>query len=148
MTFQAVVNEKAVGETIENQAELTIGDNPTVKTNTTQTEIKSGSLQISKEIVLTPNQGTQIDTAKEFIFDVTLKDKAGNELNGTYNFAGTSDGTTEYTGMLRSGDHVTLKHGGMIVISNLPEGASYTLTERTENNYTPDEAEKSALMAM
>lgn len=147
VTFQAVVNEKAVGETIENQAELTIGDNPAVKTNTTQTEIKSGSLQISKEIVLTPNQGTQIDTAKEFTFDVTLKDKAGNELNGTYNFAGTSDGTTEYKGPLRSGDHVTLKHGGEIVISNLPEGASYTLTERAENNYTPDEAEKSGTIA-
>ena len=43
-----VVNENAAGQTIENEAQITVGHDPQITTNKTETEVKTGSLTISK----------------------------------------------------------------------------------------------------
>ena len=141
VSFQAVVNENAAGQTIENEAKITVGHDPQITTNKTETEVKSGSLTISKTITVNTDQGTKIDTEKEFIFTVVLTDKKGNTLDGGYSYRGTSDGTTEYQGTIKSGDTITLKHNGSVTITGLPEGAQYTVTEKPEDGYTAQNAE-------
>lgn len=137
VTFQATVNEDA--ETvIENTAQVQVGHEPAVvvDTNTTETQVETGSLVISKTV-----QGTN-DTSVDFTFTVELTDKNNNPLAGKYAFTGTSDGTTSYTGNVTNGGKVTLKAGGSIVITGLPAGATYKATEAKAAGYTPDEAVK------
>lgn len=141
VSFQAVVNEKAEGQTIENEAQITVGDNPQITTNKTETEVKTGSLTISKTVTVNTDQGTTIDTEKEFTFTVVLTDKKGNQLDGEYSYSGTSDGTTEYQGTITSTGTIKLKHEGSVTITGLPEGAEYTVTETPETGYTAENAE-------
>lgn len=141
VSFQAVVNENAAGQTIENEAKITVGNNPQITTNKTETEVKTGSLMISKMITVNEGQGTVIDTTKAFTFTVVLTDKKGNTLEGEYSYSGTSDGTTEYQGTITSGRTITLKHNGSVTITGLPEGAKYTVTETPEAGYTANNAE-------
>lgn len=135
VTFQATVNEDA--ETvIKNTAQ--VGHEPAVvvDTNTTETQVETGSLVISKTV-----QGTN-DTSVDFTFTVELTDKNNNPLTGKYEFTGTSDGTTSYTGNVTNGGKVTLRAGGSIEITGLPAGATYKVTEVQTAGYTPDEAVK------
>ena len=141
VSFQAVVNENAAGQTIENEAKITVGNNPQITTNKTETEVKTGSLMISKMITVNEGQGTVIDTTKAFTFTVDLTDKKGNTLDGEYSYSGTSDGTTEYEGTITSGGTIMLKHNGSVTITGLPEGAKYTVTETPEAGYTAQNAE-------
>lgn len=141
VSFQAVVNENALGQTIENEAQITVGDNPQITTNKTETEVKTGSLTISKTVTVNTDQGTTIDTEKEFTFTVVLTDKKGNQLDGEYSYSGTSDGTTEYQGTITSTGTIKLKHEGSVTITGLPEGAEYTVTETPETGYTAENAE-------
>src|SRR5699024_164889 len=86
VTFQATVNEDA--ETvIENTAQVQVGHEPAVvvDTNTTETQVETGSLVISKTV-----QGTN-DTSVDFTFTVELTDKNNNPLTSEYAFTGTSD---------------------------------------------------------
>lgn len=137
VTFQATVNEDAK-TVIENTAQVQVGHEPAVvvDTNTTETQVETGSLVISKTV-----QGTN-DTSVDFTFTVELTDKNNNPLTGKYAFTGTSDGTTSYTGNVTNGGKVTLKAGGSIVITGLPAGATYKATEAKAAGYTPDEAVK------
>lgn len=135
VTFQATVNEDA--ETvIKNTAQ--VGHEPAVvvDTNTTETQVETGSLVISKTV-----QGTN-DTSVDFTFTVELTDKNNNPLTSEYAFTGTSDGTTSYTGTVKNGETVTLRAGGSIEITGLPAGATYKVTEVQTAGYTPDEAVK------
>lgn len=141
VSFQAVVNENAAGQTIENEAQITVGHDPQITTNKTETEVKTGSLTISKTITVNTDQGTTIDTEKEFTFTVNLTGKTGTKLDGGYSYSGTSDGTTEYRGTIKSGGTITLKHNGSVTITGLPEGAQYTVTETPEDGYTAQNAE-------
>lgn len=141
VSFQAVVNEKAEGQTIENEAQITVGDNPQITTNKTETEVKTGSLTISKTVTVNTDQGTKIDTEKEFTFTVVLTDKKDNTLDGEYSYNGKSDGMTEYQGKIKSGGTIKLKHEGSVTITGLPEGAKYTVTETPEAGYTAQNAE-------
>lgn len=141
VTFQAVVNENAAGQTINNEAQIKVGHDPQITTNKTETEVKTGSLTISKTITVNTDQGTVIDTAKAFTFTVVLTDKKGKTLDGGYSYNGTSDGTTEYQGTIKSGGTITLKHEGSVTITGLPEGAQYTVTETPEDGYTAQNAE-------
>ncbi len=141
VSFQAVVNENAAGQTINNEAQIKVGHDPQITTNKTETEVKTGSLTISKTITVNTDQGTVIDTAKAFTFTVVLTDKKGKTLDGGYSYSGTSDGTTEYQGTIKSGGTITLKHNGSVTITGLPEGAQYTVTETPEDGYTAQNAE-------
>ncbi|WP_281724558.1 Spy0128 family protein [Lachnoclostridium phocaeense] len=137
VTFQATVNEDAK-TVIKNTAQVQVGHEPAVAvdTNTTETQVETGSLVISKTV-----QGTN-DTSVDFTFTVELTDKNNNPLTGKYEFTGTSDGTTSYTGNVTNDGTVTLRAGGSIEITGLPAGAKYTVTEDPAAGYTPDKAEK------
>ena len=80
--------------------------------------ITGGSLTISKTVV-----GDKSDVRKRFTFTVTLKDADGNELPGLYHFVGSKSGD------LRSGEQVTLGHDEYITIKNLPDGATFEISE-------------------
>ena len=83
-----------------------------------------GSLTISKTVT---GGG---DRAKEFTFTVTLKDKAGAELTGSFSYDGAKEGT------ISSGGTITLRHGQSVTITGLPVGTQYTVTEAKADGYT------------
>ena len=136
VTLTVEVSEDAVVETIENQAEVTIGDHdPNVTTKVDTPLGKDGSLVISKTVTVEDNQGLDaavIQGKAEFTFKVELKNAAGSALAGTYNYTGTgvADGTIANNGT------ITLKHGQSIAIEGLPAGATYTVTETAVDGFT------------
>ena len=146
--FNAVVNENAttVEDPVTNKAVVTVGNNE-YDTNTTgdDVEVKTGDLTISKEIVLTEGQGTEIDADKEFEFTVTLTGTDGQPLTGTYQYK-IDDGKAQDLEVNDEGQAtLNLKHNESATITGLPEGAGYTVTEAdyTAEGYTtnnPDNA--------
>lgn len=126
ITFKAVVNEKAVQDTIENKATVKVGDNPTVDTNTTETTLGTGSLAISKTVNWAETGDKHED--QKFSFQVILTDSKGNALTGEYKLDGTED-------TVKSGDSITLTDGETKTIVGLPEGTKYTVTETQVTGY-------------
>lgn len=143
VSFSAQVTADALSAgTVNNQALVKVGNNPEVKTNTTETKINTGALTITKTVKVTEGQGTEVNTDQGFTFKIDLKDVAGNELAGSYAI-NNAEGTAGKDAV-KSGDTITLKHGQTAVISGLPEGATYTVTETDiPAGYTPDAAQKS-----
>lgn len=137
-TFDARVNESA--ETVvENKATIQIGENgPEYETDTDRKEIpKDGNLSISKTIVLTEGQGTGIDKEKEFTFIVALKDAKGTALTKEYAYAVTGESGEEIKkGNAADGTEISFQHGQKAVITGLPAGAQYTVTEKEVDGYT------------
>ena len=148
VTFNTVVNENAtiVEDPVRNKATVTVGEND-YDTNTTGGDVKvqTGNLTISKEIVLTEGQGTEIDTDKEFTFTVTLTGTNDQPLTGTYQYQ-IGDGKAQDLDFNDDGQAtLNLKHNESATITGLPEGANYTVTEAdyTADGYTttvPDNA--------
>lgn len=132
VSFKAIVNEDAFKvDSVSNTATIKIGDDPEVNTNTPGLETKEGSLLVSKEIQLTQDQGTTIDTNKEFEFTLSLSGQDNQPLSGEYEFV-KSDNTT---GTIKNDDTFTLKHGENLVINGLPEGTKYSVTESKAEGY-------------
>lgn len=113
---------------ISNQASVTVGNNPAVKTNTTTDEVSDGRLTLSKTVaaaegITAPN--------KAFTFKVLLYQADGTTpLAGTFAFAGRPGGTngTYISGQIKSGDTIELKAGGSVTVT-LPTGAHYEVQE-------------------
>lgn len=78
--------------------------------------------------------GRDGDTLKDFEYKVEF---TGEGLDKGFNYVKT-DGTTNTPGTIKSGDMVTLKHGESIIISDIPVGMDYTVTQRdyTFEDYT------------
>ena len=138
VTFDAKVNESA--ETvIDNKATIQIGDNaPTYDTNTDQNEIpKDGNLAISKTIALAEGQGTEINKEQTFTFTVALKDAKGEALTKEYAYTVTGESGEEIKkGKATDGTEISFQHGQKAVITGLPAGAQYTVTETAVAGYT------------
>ena len=138
VTFDAKVNESA--ETvIDNKATIQIGDNaPTYDTNTDQNEIpKDGNLAISKTIALAEGQGTEINKEQTFTFTVELKDAKGSALTEEYAYTVTGENGEEIKkGNATNGTEISFQHGQKAVITGLPAGAQYTVTETKVAGYT------------
>ena len=138
VTFDARVNESA--ETVvENKAEIQIGGNdPTYSTDTDQKEIpKDGNLSISKAIALTEGQGTEINKKQTFTFTVALKDAKGEALTKEYAYTVTDESGAEIKkGKATDGTEISFQHGQKAVITGLPAGAQYTVTETAVAGYT------------
>ncbi len=83
---------------------------------------QAGSLKISKTV--TGNGG---DRNRSFTFNLILRDGDGNQLTGQYPYTGKG------SGMVSSGSSFTLKSGESILISGLPAGTTYTVTETEAN---------------
>ena len=141
VTFKAKVNEDAltVEDPIRNTATVTVGENH-YQTNTTENEEpETGDLTISKTVVAGDDAVADEDTS--FSFTVSLKAVDGSDLVAAYDaqvynkdndpvgpafkVSGVDDAATAD----RVENTFTLKDGEHIVISGLPEGATYTVTE-------------------
>ena len=134
------VNEDAVkvDANNSNKATIQVGDKSSFDTNTVPDfDLKTGSLTISKTVVVPGNLGLDAEAAnqKDFTFTVELKDAAGNALTGEYAYKGEGDAAD---GTIKNGGKITLKHGQSVVISGLPEGTQYTVTETKVDGFTPD----------
>ena len=135
VTFKAKVNEDAVQQGIGNKAAVQIGRTTKVETNTTDDGFKPavGALTIHKNVVIHGGQSGVVDANKSFEFRVTLKDAAGQKLNGAYDFKGLGGAES---GELFSWRGRLLKHGQSIMISGLPVGATYEVVETAAAGYT------------
>ena len=113
---------------ISNQASVTVGNNPAVKTNTTTDEVSDGRLTLSKTVtaaegIVAPN--------KAFTFKVLLYQADGaTPLTGTFAYAGRPSGTngTYVSGQIKSGDTIALRAGGSVMVT-VPSGARYEVQE-------------------
>lgn len=98
-----------------------------------------GQLTISKAV--TGAQATENDRQTTFSFTVTLKDKDGTPLKGTYSYTGSAiDGVekpADGTLKLNNGTATfTLRHGQSITIQDIPKEASYEVAESDNSGYT------------
>lgn len=113
---------------ISNQASVTVGNNPAVKTNTTTDEVSDGRLTLSKTV--TTAEGITAPN-KAFTFKVLLYQADGaTPLTGTFAYAGRPSGTngTYVSGQIKSGDTIALKAGGSVTVT-VPVGARYEVQE-------------------
>lgn len=113
---------------ISNQASVTVGNNPAVKTNTTTDEVSDGRLTLSKAV--TTAEGITAPN-KAFTFKVLLYQADGTTpLAGTFAYAGRPSGTngTYVSGQIKSGDTIALKAGGSVAVT-VPVGARYEVQE-------------------
>ncbi len=131
--FRVRVTEDAfksggASDDISNQASVTVGNNPAVKTNTTTDEVSDGRLTLSKTV--TAAEGITAPN-KAFTFKVLLYQADGTTpLAGTFAYAGRPSGTngTYVSGQIKSGDTIALKAGGSVTVT-LPVGAHYEVQE-------------------
>ncbi len=113
---------------ISNQASVTVGNNPAVKTNTTTDEVSDGRLTLSKTV--TAAEGIAAPN-KAFTFKVLLFQADGaTPLTGSFAYAGRPSGTngTYVSGQIKSGDTIALKAGGSVTVT-VPVGAHYEVQE-------------------
>lgn len=113
---------------ISNQAAVTVGNNPAVRTNTTTDEVSDGRLTLSKTV--TAAEGITAPN-RSFTFKVLLYQADGTTpLAGTFAYAGRPGGTngTYVSGQIKSGDTIALKAGGSVTVT-LPTGAHYEVQE-------------------
>lgn len=113
---------------ISNQASVTVGNNPAVKTNTTSDEVSDGRLTLSKTV--TAAEGITAPN-KAFTFKVLLYQADGaTPLTGSFAYVGRPSGTngTYVSGQIKSGDTIALKAGGSVTVA-VPVGAHYEVQE-------------------
>ena len=117
LSFDVKVSaEAAVVDDISNTATVKVGENES-QTNTTHNSVsREGSLTVKKTVV-------GGDSQREFGFTVALTDGDGEPVSGTF-------GKGEHAVTFADGKaNFTLKDGGEKIISGLPVGAHYTVTE-------------------
>jgi LPXTG-motif cell wall-anchored protein len=95
----------------------------------------SGTLTISKTVA-----GIGADTAREFNFTITF-----SEASETYRYVGY--GVPD--GAIKSGDTISLAHGQSILITGLPAGTTYKVTEEdaSADGYTVQSADSSGTIS-
>lgn len=131
--FKVRVTEDAfksggASDDISNQASVTVGNNPAVKTNTTTDELSDGHLTLNKTV--TTVEGITAPN-KAFTFKVLLYQADGTTpLAGTFAYAGRPSGTngTYVSGQIKSGNTIDLKAGGSVTVT-VPVGAHYEVQE-------------------
>lgn len=107
----------SAGDTVTNYSTITVGNNPTVTTNTTETKVAKGDLVLTKTVAAGDDQ------TKEFT--LTLTESTG-KLNGTFSGVAFADGYAE----------VTIKHGQTVTIQDLPAGVKITVAELAPDGWT------------
>ena len=103
-------------------------------TNTLST-VATGDLRLSKTV-----DGTGADKEKEFRFELTMKMKDGNALQGSFPLdSGAGKGTK--TGTIYFDEYgkgtISLKDGESAYITGLPEGTIYNVEETAYVDWTP-----------
>lgn len=123
LSFDVKVSaEAAVVDDISNTATVKVGESES-QTNTTHNSVsREGSLTVKKTVV-------GGDSQREFGFTVALTDGDGEPVSGTF-------GKGEHAVTFADGKaNFTLKDGGEKIISGLPVGAHYTVTEDAAEGY-------------
>lgn len=137
--YKYSVNEENVSgydsNVVESEETDAAGDEGKVKVFTiTNTKTKTGSLKVSKTV-----EGNGADRNKAFKFKVELKN-GGNPVSGVYPLDGTAGSKTGTIVFDENGmASFELSDGESIVISGLPVGADYTVTENAYKDYKPSD---------
>lgn len=135
--YKYSVNEENVSgydsNVVESEETDAAGDGGKVKVFTiTNTKTETGSLKVSKTV-----EGNGADRNKAFKFKVELKN-GGNPVSGVYPLDGTAGSKTGTIVFDEKGKaSFELSDGESIVITGLPVGADYTVTENTYKDYKP-----------
>lgn len=133
--YKYSVNEENVSgynsNVVESEKTDAVGDGGKVKVFTiTNTKTETGSLKVSKTV-----EGNGADRNKAFKFKVELKN-GGNPVSGVYQLDGTAGSKTGTIVFDENGmASFELSDGESIVITGLPVGADYTVTENTYKEY-------------
>ena len=137
--YKYSVNEENVSgydsNVVESEETDAAGDGGKVKVFTiTNTKTETGSLKVSKTV-----EGNGADRNKAFKFKVELKN-GGNPVSGVYPLDGTAGSKTGTIVFDENGmASFELPDGELIVITGLPVGADYTVTENAYKNYKPSD---------
>lgn len=102
----------------------------------TNTIIPTGDLKLEKQV-----KGTA-DLSGEFSFNITLKDKDGNPITGTFDATFYQrDGTVQPTVLTASSEGIigltSFMHGEAAVIHDIPIGTKWTITETSYDGFAP-----------
>lgn len=137
--YKYSVNEENISgyksEVTESEETDTAGNGSKIKVFTvTNTKTETGSLKVSKTV-----KGNGADTSKAFKFKVELKN-GGNPVSGVYPLDGTAGSKTGTIVFDENGmASFELSDGESIVITGLPVGADYTVTENAYKDYKPSD---------
>lgn len=137
--YKYSVNEENVNgynsDVVESEETDAAGDGNKVKVFTiTNTKTETGSLKVSKTV-----EGNGADRNKAFKFKVELKN-VGNPVSGVYPLDGTAGSKTGTIVFDENGmASFELSDGESIVITGLPVGADYTVTENAYKDYKPSD---------
>lgn len=137
--YKYSVNEENVSgydsNAVESEETDATGDGCKVKVFTiTNTKTETGSLKVSKMV-----EGNGADRTKAFKFKVELKN-GGNPVSGVYPLDGTAGSKTGTIVFDENGmASFELSDGESIVITGLPVGADYTVTENAYKDYKPSD---------
>lgn len=125
VTFQVRITADAVSP-VTNSADITVGNNPTIITNTTETQLNKGDLVLTKTVA----EGDKNDGT----FELTLQESTG-KLTGTYTVTDSSiaDSVT-FDG--KGYAVVKIKHNESITIEDLPAGVKITVAELAPDGWT------------
>lgn len=133
-TANASINDV---DTVVNEATLTVDGIGYDVSATIWPE--SGSLTIGKTV----ENGTSVSASKTFAFTVTLADRSGEALSGSYAVIW-SDGTS---GTVTNGGTISLQDGQTATISGLPAGTTWTVTEAASSGYAASSSTLSGTIA-
>lgn len=137
--YKYSVNEENVSgydsNVVESEETDAAGDGGKVKVFAiTNTKTETGSLKVSKTV-----EGNCADRNKAFKFKVELKN-GGNPVSGVYPLDGTAGSKTGTIVFDENGmASFELSDGESIVITGLPVGADYTVTENAYKDYKPSD---------
>ncbi len=130
VSFRVNVNA-AAGETIENGAEIRIGENDPRVTNKTSVTVDKGDLVLSKDVI---TNGFAAADDQEFVLRIT---EAGLGMTGTFTML--KNGETVEGGITfnKGVATVTIKDDDVIEIRGITAGAIISVTEDAKNGFTP-----------
>ena len=137
--YKYSVNEENVSgynsDVVESEETDVTGDGGKVKVFTiTNIKTETGSLKVSKTV-----EGNGADRNKAFKFKVELEN-GGNPVSGVYPLDGTAGSKTGTIVFDENGmASFELSDGESIVITGLPVGADYTVTENAYKDYKPSD---------
>ena len=135
LEYKYSVNEENVSgyesDVVESEEADAAGDGSKVKVFTiTNTKTETGSIKVSKTV-----EGNGADRSKAFKFKIELKN-GSNPVSGVYPLDGTAGTKTGTIAFDENGKaSFELSNGESIVITGLPVGADYTVTENTYKEY-------------
>lgn len=91
-----------------------------------------GGLRIEKQV-----EGLGGDLTRDFNFTINLKNAEGNALNNQYAYRKyDKNGNVVTAGTIRNNDTFQLKSGQYLIITDLPYGSQYVITETEVSGYT------------